>query len=57
MEKVKNDFKYSLIDRLRMGEIIPCSDCKKDFYITDDFEIETSDFFYCKSCGNYVIAD
>ena len=57
MEKVKSDFKYSLIDRLRMGEIIPCNDCKKDYYITDDSEIETSDVFYCKSCGNCVIAD
>lgn len=54
MENKRDSSKFSLIERLRSGEIISCDKCKKGHYVTSATDIKASNFFYCTSCGNYV---
>ena len=54
MEKGNDNQRYSLIDRLRMGEIIPCIECKNGYYETSASDISISHEFNCNSCGSVI---
>lgn len=45
---------YELIERLRKGEKIKCTDCQKGYYATNTEDVSTAREFRCNKCNSVL---
>ena len=45
---------YELIERLRKGEKIKCTDCQKGYYTTNTEDVSTAHEFRCNKCNSVL---